>query len=92
MTTIWIYDANRWGSYTVIYDDAVLLRGVRDPEHDAARALTAKGLTGVVTVRDAKTDALRSTVCLHKASATCAREDRRNSPYTARWRPYQGPR
>jgi hypothetical protein len=90
MTTIWLYDATSHGNYTVIYDDAVLLLGVRDPEHDTARVLTAKGVTGVVMVRDAQTDALRSTIDIQKASATFTREDRKIGPRITKWYPYPG--
>ena len=43
------------GLYCVEFDGKLIVVGSRDPEHDLARALLARGLTGKVTMLGAKT-------------------------------------
>jgi hypothetical protein len=86
MTTIWIYDADRRGHYTVIHEGGILLDGVRDPEHEAARALEAEGISGLLRVRDARSDRLRSTVPIHKAALMRVSEEE-TGLRIRRWRP-----
>jgi hypothetical protein len=40
----------------------------RDPEHDAARALLAKGITGTLTMCDGKTGIPRTIIKIKKAA------------------------
>jgi hypothetical protein len=43
----------------------------RDPEHDLARALLAKGITGKITIIDATTGSPRTIVDIEKAALWC---------------------
>jgi hypothetical protein len=52
----------------VTFDGEVVVKGSRDPETDLARALLAKGITGMVKVLDANTGKHRSTVNIEKAA------------------------
>ena len=66
--------------YSVICDGKLLVERSRDPEHDAARALAAKGVTGTLTLLDGKTGRPRVTLDLEGAAKLTVREDRRKGP------------
>jgi hypothetical protein len=59
----------------------------RDPEHDLARALLARGLTGKVTMLDAKTGKPRTVIDIAKAAELCVSEESRDG---LRIRKYRG--
>ena len=59
----------------------------RDPEHDLARALLARGLTGKVTMLDANTGKPRTVIDIAKAAELCASEESRDG---LRIRKYRG--
>ena len=50
------------------FDGETVVKGSRDPETDLARALLAKGITGMVKVLDANTKRRRTTVNIEKAA------------------------
>jgi hypothetical protein len=56
------------GRYSVTFDGETVVKGSRDPETDLARALLAKGITGMAMVMDANTKKHRSTVNIEKAA------------------------
>jgi hypothetical protein len=60
-----------WYAYDVEFDGVVIVPDSRDPEHDIARALLARGITGVVTLIDGKTGKPRTIVNIGKAAKWC---------------------
>ena len=61
--TVVVLSPARPGRYDVRLCEEVIVRGSRDPEHDAARALLARGITGPMTTMRAN-----GMVCMHFAS------------------------
>jgi hypothetical protein len=49
-----------WYAYEVLLDGHAIVSDSRDPEHDLARVLLARGIKGVVEVRDGLTGRPRS--------------------------------
>ena len=60
-----------WYAYDVVFDDDLLVTDSRDPEHDLARALLARGYTGHVTLLDGKTRKPHTTIDIEKAAPWC---------------------
>jgi hypothetical protein len=60
-----------WYAYDLLLDGETIVSNSRDPEHDLARALLARGISGVVEVRDGKTGTARSRVNIEKAAKCC---------------------
>jgi hypothetical protein len=60
-----------WYAYDVEFDGDLIITDSRDPEHDLARALLARGLTGIVTLIDGKTGKPRTTIDIEKAAPWC---------------------
>lgn len=56
-----------WYAYDVLLDEKIIVSDSRDPEHDLARVLFARGIKGVVRVIDGTTDRVRSRVNVQKA-------------------------
>jgi hypothetical protein len=63
MSTVVVLSPARPGRYDVRLGEEVIVRGSRDPEHDAARALLARGITGPMTTTRAN-----GVVCMRFAS------------------------
>src|SRR6478736_1011109 len=66
------------GLYCVEFDGELIVVDSRDPEHDLARALLARGLTGKVTMLDAQTGKPRTVVDIAKAAELCVSEESRD--------------
>jgi hypothetical protein len=62
------------GRYQVTFNGEIVVKGSRDPETDLARALLAKGITGMVKVFDANTGKHRTTVNIEKAAKLRVKE------------------
>jgi hypothetical protein len=60
-----------WHAYDVLLDDEIIVANSRDPEHDLARALLARGIKGVAEVIDGKTGKPRSRVNIERAAKWC---------------------
>ena len=75
------------GLYCVEFDGELIVVGSRDPEHDLARALLARGLTGKVTMLDAKSGKPRTVIDIAKAAELCVSEESRDG---LRIRKYRG--
>jgi hypothetical protein len=56
------------GRYCVEFDGDLIVEDSRDPETDLARALLARGITGLVKVIDANTKMHRTTVDIENAA------------------------
>ena len=75
------------GVYCVDVRRRALVVDSRDPEHDLARALLARGLTGKVTMLDAQTGKPRTVIDIAKAAELCVSEESRDG---LRIRKYRG--
>jgi hypothetical protein len=64
--------------YSVEFDGDLIVEGSRDPEHDLARALLARGLTGKVTMLDANTGKPRTIIDIEKAAKLTMSEESRD--------------
>jgi hypothetical protein len=51
-----------WYAYDVLFGGDTIVSNSRDPEHDLARALLARGIKGMIEVIDGRTGKPRSTV------------------------------
>jgi hypothetical protein len=60
--------------YSVIFDGKLLVERSRDPECDAARALLAQGITGMLTMLDGKTGKPRTVIDIEKAAKLTVKE------------------
>jgi hypothetical protein len=60
-----------WYAYDVEFDGEMLVSDSRDPEHDLARALLARGIKGKVTIHDGNTGMPRTIVNIEKAAHWC---------------------
>jgi hypothetical protein len=49
-----------WYAYDVVFDGEIIVTDSRDPEHDLARALLARGIKGNVTLHDGHSQAPHS--------------------------------
>ena len=81
--TVVVLSPARPGRHDVRLCEEVIARGSRDPEHDAARALLARGITGLMTTMRAN-----GMVCMRFNIETAApftiREDN-NGLHVRRW-------
>ena len=57
-----------WYAYDVLLNRETIVSNSRDPEHDLARVLLARGIKGVVEVIDGRTGKPRSKVNIEKAA------------------------
>jgi hypothetical protein len=64
------------------------VEGSRDPEHDLARALLARGLKDKVTMLDANTGKPRTVIDIERAAKLTVEENRRFGPRFVKWKPY----
>ena len=60
-----------WYAYDLVLDGETIVSNSRDPEHDLARALLARGIKGMVEVLDGRTGKPRSRVNIEKAAKWC---------------------
>jgi hypothetical protein len=75
------------GRYCVEFEGDLIVQGSRDPEHDLARALLSRGLTGKVTLLDANSGKPRTVIDIAKAAELCVSEESRDG---LRIRKYRG--
>jgi hypothetical protein len=76
------------GFYSVEFDGEIIVVCSRNPEHDLARALLSRGLTGKVTMLDAKTGKPRTIIDIERAAKMTVEENRRFGPRFVKWRSY----
>ena len=60
--------------YNVVFDGELIVEHSRDPECDLARALKARGYTGMVDMLDGATGRLRSIINIEKAARLTVKE------------------
>ena len=58
-------------AYDVVFDGEIIVTDSRDPEHDLARVLLARGINGNVTLHDGPTRKPRTVVNIEKAAPWC---------------------
>jgi hypothetical protein len=75
--------SRRWDG---LLDGERIIDGSRDPEHDSARVLVARGITGTAATIDASTGATRMRFGIERFASTCTVE-RANGLSIERWRP-----
>jgi hypothetical protein len=74
-----------WYLYDVEFDGELIVKNSKDAECDAARALLAKGITGKITVVDAKTGKPRTIVNIEKAAKVTVSETQSHGPRFVKW-------
>lgn len=76
---------DRW---RVLHDGIVIVESSRDPEHDAARALKALVLTGIIETRHAGSATVAMRLDIEKAAGRTVIEGERTGPKFGRWQPF----
>jgi hypothetical protein len=71
----------------VEFDGEVIVKASKDAECDAARILLAKGITGALTILDAKTGMARTIINIAKAAKVVVSETRSRGQGFVRWSP-----
>ena len=74
------------GRYDVRLGDEIIVKSSRDPEHDAARALLARGIVGRMTTLDVDGNVRMHFVIEKAAGQTVAENDRGLG--LQRWKPF----
>jgi hypothetical protein len=69
-----------------------LVTNSRDPEHDAARVMLARGLTGTLQLRDAETGIIRTRWNIERAAKLSVVEEDRDGLRIRKHRPSPSPR
>jgi hypothetical protein len=64
-------NSRHWYAYDVLLEGETIVSNSRDPEHDLARALLARGIKGVVEVIDGRTGKPRFRVNIEGAAKWC---------------------
>ena len=76
-----------WYLYDVEFEGEVIVKNSKDAECDAARALLARGMTGKLTMVDAKTGRPRTIINIEKAAKLTVSETRSHGPRFVSWTP-----
>jgi hypothetical protein len=71
--------------YSVQVDGELLVERSADPECDSARALLAKGITGILTLIDAETGKPRTRINIEKAARLTVTESSRDGASLRKW-------
>ncbi len=79
---------DRW---RVAHDGIVIVKSSREPEHDAARALSALGLTGTIETRHIGSTVVSMRLDILKAASRTVIENERTGPTFGRWQPFNRP-
>ena len=87
IVTIYPQGSNRYSAW---FDGEEIISGSRDPEHDIARALLAKGIAGRALIVDGHTGARRSWVNIEKAAPLRMVEESRGGLRRRKWSEYTG--
>ena len=73
-----------------MYLGETLIESARDPEHEACRALLAKGTTGKLVIYSPGSSVARSNIDIEKGARMTIVENVKDGPRTARYRPHPG--
>ena len=77
-------------TYSVEYQGEVIVSGSNNPEHDACRALLARGVTGALLLLDCATGKERSSIDIERGAIWLVSEGQRGFQLK-RWSPYPHP-
>jgi hypothetical protein len=61
-----------WYAYDLVFAGEKVVSDSRDPDHDLARALLARGINGKVTLHDRNTGKARTIIDIEKTAHWCA--------------------
>jgi hypothetical protein len=89
--TVVVLSPARPGRYDVQLGEEVIVRGSRDPEHDAARALLARGITGPMTTTRANGMVCMRFASIEKTAGLTVVERSSGGLTIERWRPFADP-
>lgn len=78
--------------YDVQYAGELIVAGSRDPEHDLARALLVRGVTGLIELVHGESGKPRTFVNVVPAARYCIFDGGRDRLRRRLWEPYQGGR
>jgi len=81
-------DTNTGSRHRVTYANTVLLESSRDPEHDAARALLEKGITGTLEVWRRGSSCAAMRLDIEETAKWKIDEGPNRGPRRVRWRPF----
>src|SRR6185436_12613769 len=74
-----------WYLYDVEFDGEVIVKNSKDAECDAARVLLSRGISGKITMVDAKTGKPRTIVNIEKAAKVTVSETRSHGARFVKW-------
>jgi hypothetical protein len=74
-----------WYAYDVVFDGEMIVTDSRDPEHDLARALLARGIKGAVILHDGNTGKPRTIVNIERAARLAVESNLK----VRRWKPFE---
>lgn len=72
--------------FDVHFDEEVIVSRSLDAEHDAARALLKRGISGILTILDGKTHKPRTLIDIVKAARWSLTEESRDGFRLRKWR------
>jgi hypothetical protein len=76
-------------TYSVGFAGEIIVEGSTNPEHDACRAMKARGFTGTLLLCDCNTGKERSRIDIERGAKWYMAEDQRGFRLRA-WTPYPG--
>lgn len=76
--------------FEVTHNGKTLIESSRDPEHDACRALLAKGLTGTLETYHPGGTVARMRLDIERGAKLGINESAKTNIKTVRWSPYPG--
>lgn len=74
--------------YRVTSSGGVLIESARDPEHEACRALLAKGITGTLVTFHPGGKVARMRLDIARGAGLTVTEGATQGPRTTRWKPF----
>jgi hypothetical protein len=77
-------------TYSVGFAGELIVEGSSNPEHDACRAMLARGITGTLLLLDCDTGKERSRIDIERGALWFVSEDQRGFR-VKRWAPYPRP-
>jgi hypothetical protein len=77
-------------SYNITLDDELILQHSHDPEHDVARELLARGITGMVELVDGFTGKPRTKINIERAARLTVIEENRGGLRIRKYREHPG--
>jgi hypothetical protein len=76
-------------TYSVEFAGELIVEGSTNPEHDACRALLAKGFTGTLLLQDCSSGKGRTRIDIERGASWAVSEDQKGFRLR-KWSPWQG--